>query len=578
MAHRLLLLPTLALALALSPVLVAADPAAPAPHLSATASSFEPGKQNDPQYAVDGDAQTFWHSVWKPNQLPVTLTIDQGEVTTIAAMIYQPRPNGGNGTVTAYNLYASTDGTTWTKIVDKGAWAGTPKRKAVNFTPVSARYVKLEVLTGVGGFASAAEISFSPTPVDTAVVYENGIIAVTAPKYGAEIKGTTKIDIVAPGLTSATVTCWQAGDGQGADATVGVITLDASGKGSIDFPADDFPHGPLCVILTGSPGSVPTETVTKVDGKDVKTASLKGDKCCLQLFNLGGKSWNEGLPKPPPQVDGMTQIFADDFDKMPSISSTDPAATYYDHKPPDGSQDFSSLRFTGYNDPGNPFYQVGSWLRIRADENTGTAGTIAPRKKDGSGILVHAPCYFECRFIGPNAPGTWPAFWLLTDRTDGLCDELDILEAYGGDCPHSPSSNDAYCVTPHAWNQKNGHDLETKALDEEYADKGSAKMPWAHQVVKMGNIGITANWYQTPHVYVCKITDTDTTYYCDNIEIAHHTTMPVSKDSPFYFLINLATGGGWPVDLSRYDGRADMYVDYVRVFSGNQADIDKYKK
>ena len=45
-----------------------------------------------------------------------------------------------------------------------------------------------------------------------------------------------------------------------------------------------------------------------------------------------------------------------------------------------------------------------------------------------------------------------------------------------------------------------------------------------------------------------------------------------------YFLINLATGGGWPVDLSRYNGIADMYVDYVRVYSGNQADIDKYKK
>ena len=27
-----------------------------------------------------------------------------------------------------------------------------------------------------------------------------------------------------------------------------------------------------------------------------------------------------------------------------------------------------------------------------------------------------------------------------------------------------------------------------------------------------------------------------------------------------------ATGGGWPVDLSRYDGLADMDLDYVRVY------------
>jgi hypothetical protein len=41
--------------------------------------------------------------------------------------------------------------------------------------------------------------------------------------------------------------------------------------------------------------------------------------------------------------------------------------------------------------------------------------------------------------------------------------------------------------------------------------------------------------------------------------------LPLSKEQPFFFLINLATGGGWPVDLSRY-GAADMYVDYVRVY------------
>jgi hypothetical protein len=38
-----------------------------------------------------------------------------------------------------------------------------------------------------------------------------------------------------------------------------------------------------------------------------------------------------------------------------------------------------------------------------------------------------------------------------------------------------------------------------------------------------------------------------------------------------FFLVNLATGGGWPVDLSRYNGLADMYVDYVRVYSAAAA-------
>jgi hypothetical protein len=42
--------------------------------------------------------------------------------------------------------------------------------------------------------------------------------------------------------------------------------------------------------------------------------------------------------------------------------------------------------------------------------------------------------------------------------------------------------------------------------------------------------------------------------------------VPLSKQKPIFFLINLATGGGWPVDLSRYNGVADMYVDFVRVY------------
>jgi len=38
------------------------------------------------------------------------------------------------------------------------------------------------------------------------------------------------------------------------------------------------------------------------------------------------------------------------------------------------------------------------------------------------------------------------------------------------------------------------------------------------------------------------------------------------------FLVNLAVGGicGWRHDLSRYNGGADMYVDYIRVYQGEK--------
>src|SRR5436309_1076879 len=51
----------------------------------------------------------------------------------------------------------------------------------------------------------------------------------------------------------------------------------------------------------------------------------------------------------------------------------------------------------------------------------------------------------------------------------------------------------------------------------------------------------------TFHRYGCKITETDTIYYCDNIEVGRHATFPLCKERPLFFLINLATGGGWPV-------------------------------
>ena len=292
------------------------------------------------------------------------------------------------------------------------------------------------------------------------------------------------------------------------------------------------------------------------------------DNCYLQLYNKGGVSWNEGIPKdPPPAAKGMSLVFADDFNGPLSISSTDPKATYYDHKPPGGWQDFSTLQFTSFGQPSNPFSQVDSYMRIRASEKAKSSGLISSMKNDASGITTKAPCYFECRFIGPNATGTWPAFWLLTDyMTDHVkgikvpCDELDIIEAYGGEGPRQPNAFDTYMICPHCWEQGDaGKAIEKKAFDG------------LHNPIRMRKFGIPSTWFEAFHTYGCKITETDTIYYCDNVEVGRHATLPLSKNRPFFFLVNLATGGGWPVDLSRYDGLADMYVDYVRVYSGAAA-------
>ena len=370
-------------------------------------------------------------------------------------------------------------------------------------------------------------------------------ISVVSPEYCSDILGSTTIALSAPGFTSATVKCWKQGPGFGSDSTVAAVPLDAQGGGKFVFPVDRYPHGPLTLTISGDLGA-------------------RHDDCYLQLYNKGGVRWNEGMPKaPPPAAKGMTLAFADDFTGPLSISDTDPKAVYYDHKPPSGSQDFSTLPFTSYGAPHNPFTQVDSYLRIRASERAHSAGLLSSLKNDGTGIKVAPPCYFECRFLGPNAVGTWPAFWLMTDyMTDYKAlgdktpvDELDIIEAYGGEGPHEPNAGDTYMITPHAWSQGDaGNALAGKA----YAD--------LHNPAHMRKFGIPSTWYEAFHTYGCKITATDTTYYCDDVEVGRHETLPNGKKYPFFFMINLATGGGWPVDLSRYDGLADMYVDYVRVY------------
>jgi hypothetical protein len=367
-------------------------------------------------------------------------------------------------------------------------------------------------------------------------------VSVISPEYCSEVKGDTTVTVAAPGFKSVTVKCWNQGQGLSRDATVATVALDAKGKGSFGFPADQYPHGPIALRIGSVHGAAK-------------------DNCYLQLYNRGGVSWNEGLPKDPPPAKGMKLVFADDFSGPLSISRTDPKATYYSHKPPHGSTDFSIHTFSDYESPKNPFAQVDTYLRIRASDKLHSSGLICSIKNDGRGITAKAPCYFECRFIGPNAPGTWPAFWLMTNymidfKGNRPSDELDVIEAYGGEGPGHPNFGFGYQVVPHAWEQP--------AVQKGIADKFfKANFP-----IRMSKYGIPSTWYETLHTYGCKITETNTIYYCDNIEVGRHETMPLSKKEPLFFFINLATGGGWPVDLSRYHGLADMYVDYVRVYEG----------
>ena len=112
----------------------------------------------------------------------------------------------------------------------------------------------------------------------------------------------------------------------------------------------------------------------------------------------------------------MKLVFADDFNGPLSISSTDPKATYYDHKPPNGYQDFSVHVFSGHDSPKNPFAQVDSYLRIRASDKTQQLRLDLldeERRQRHQGRRCRATSNAGSSARTPI--GTWPGFWLMTD-------------------------------------------------------------------------------------------------------------------------------------------------------------------
>lgn len=278
-------------------------------------------------------------------------------------------------------------------------------------------------------------------------------IIIKSPQLRAEIKGATKIEFQARGMRAVRALCWQQPtaknpDPFGHDVNLAPdLKLDAEGNASFDFPADEFPSGPITLRI-----------LAKID------TAKKQDVRELQLYNTGGVSWNQGIPKTdPPAAKRMKLAFSDDFDAALSISNNGKGKRYMAHKP--GGGDFSGFPFTGPESPKNSFSQQGTYLRIHASKDLkdprdkGSTGIISPVDSDGKGSFVRAPFYMECRFIAQSAPGTWPAFWALSDPEDknnrkAAVDEPDIIEAYGGVGKGNPNGYGLYEVTTHFWNQK----------------------------------------------------------------------------------------------------------------------------
>ena len=402
-----------------------------------------------------------------------------------------------------------------------------------------------------GGRASAEYPEFYNGDSTTGIDFVQSIKVLT-PRHCSDVKGCVKVVFEAREMTRAVARCWRqpgSGGGWGEDAVLFNGALGADGRGEFTFPADSFPSGP---------------TTIRIQAMD---RSGHQDYFELQLYNLGGVKWKQGIPKSdPPGAKGMKLVFADDFDGPLSISPDGRGARYAAHKT--GGGDFSGWPFSDPDGDCRPFGRRGTFLRIHASKPDGTkgrTGIISSLRADGTGVAVPVPSYFECRLVCHSAPGSWGAFWTLSKTTIGMseddpefkavkkagCDELDVIECYGGYGPRNPNHGGRYGVTSHWWGQPN---------------MGEAPHAFPDAMQMAGK----SSWSWTFHTYGLAITETDTIYYFDDVEVLRHPTGPVSKSQDTWFLVNYAIAGisGWPYDLERYGNESDMWVDWVRVYCG----------
>ena len=206
------------------------------------AENYQPDNatEGNPNYVLDGNPATFWHTVWRDSERSthyLIFTFDA--VTKIDGMRFLQRPNGPNGVITKFDLLVRTDeNDAWTTVVDDGTLTSDTSWQRVDFDAVDALQVKLQVVDATSGevgnkFAAAAEVRFT---MPKEVPHEHSYAAVV-----------TEPTCTEPGFTTYTCAC---GDSYVADETpalghdwegTGCSRCDATRENPfVDVPNDSF--------------------------------------------------------------------------------------------------------------------------------------------------------------------------------------------------------------------------------------------------------------------------------------------------------------------------------------------------
>jgi beta-glucanase (GH16 family) len=186
----------------------------------------------------------------------------------------------------------------------------------------------------------------------------------------------------------------------------------------------------------------------------------------------------------------------------------------------------------------NAYTDNGNLLIIAKKESYGgNSYTSARMKTQGLQSFMYGK--IEARIKLPVGQGLWPAFWLLGDSISQVgwpkCGEIDIMEHI---------NNTTEIVGTMHWDN-NGHVMSGKATSCIVTQYHVYAIEWDADVIR---------WFLDGNKY-------------HEGNIANNINSTEELHSPFFIILNLAVGGGWPGNPNTTTPFPDtMYVDYVRVY------------
>ena len=254
------------------------------------------------------------------------------------------------------------------------------------------------------------------------------------------------------------------------------------------------------------------------------------------FLSLGGASHAQTANAPLTQPPGWVLDWSDEFDG-PTLDRTK-------WVPETGGDGWGNQELEFYTDrPDNVRVDGGNLvIEARKEDYRGRHYTSARIKTAGKVERTYGR--YEARIKIPRGQGIWPAFWLLGGDIAKVgwprCGEIDIMENIGRepDLVHGTLHGPGYSGD--------------KAIGKpQRLDKGT--------------------YADDYHVYAVEWEPREIRWYRDGI--LYHTARPATVtgdwvfEHPFFVILNLAVGGGWPGNPDATTTfPQQMLVDYVRVY------------